>query len=141
MEYKIFILLFCSSLAIPLKELGIEVLNKPSNCEDLVKEGEKVTVNYIGYLGAKHVRKIDSVQNFTFQLGSDEVLEGLNQGIEGMCVGEKRELSIPHHLAFGCKVIFNLDFFLFYSKFILFQGQAKIPPFATVYYEVEFLAK
>ena len=110
MEYKIFILLFCSSLAIPLKELEIEVLNKPSNCEGKVKEGDKVTVNYIGYLGAKHVRKIDSVQNFTFQLGSDEVLEGINKGIEGMCVGEKRELSIPHHLAFGCKVIFNPDF-------------------------------
>ena len=125
MEFKFFILLFCSSLAIPLKELKIEVLNKPSNCEDKVKEGDKVTVNYIGYLGAKHVRKIDSVQNFTFQLGSDEVLEGINQGIEGMCVGEKRELSIPHHLAFGCKVIFKPEFLNVLLKIHTFSGSSE----------------
>ena len=130
MECKIFILLFCSSLAIPLKELKIEVLNKPSNCENKVKEGNEVTVNYIGYLGAKHVRKIDSVQNFTFQLGSEEVLEGLNQGIEGMCVGEKRELSIPHHLAFGCKVIFFSGFVMLYLKitFFFFRDKRKFHP-------------
>ena len=108
-----------------MKELKIEVLNKPSNCEGKVKEGDKVTVNYIGYLGAKHVRKIDSVQNFTFQLGSDEVLEGLNQGIEGMCVGEKRELSIPHHLAFGCKVIFNPEFLNVLHKIHTFSGSSE----------------
>ena len=107
MNLKLCLLLFCSSLAVPLEsDLKIEVLQKPAICEKFANKGDKVTVNYVGYLGsAKYVREVDSAQNFTFQVGSNEVLVGLNQGIEGMCVGEKRKLSIPHQLAFGCKVI------------------------------------
>jgi len=34
-------------------------------------------------------------------LGSGQVVLGMEQGLMGMCVGEKRNLVIPPHLAYG----------------------------------------
>lgn len=34
-------------------------------------------------------------------LGQAEVIEGLDEGLKGMCVGEKREVIVPPHLGHG----------------------------------------
>lgn len=36
-------------------------------------------------------------------LGSEKVIDGLDVGLRGMCVGEKRVLTVPPHLAHGEK--------------------------------------
>ena len=37
---------------------------------------------------------------FKFQLGEREVVEGWEQGITGMCVGERRRLKVPASLGY-----------------------------------------
>lgn len=34
-------------------------------------------------------------------LGAKKVIEGLDTGLQGMCVGERRQLLVPPHLAHG----------------------------------------
>ena len=38
---------------------------------------------------------------FKFTLGKGEVIRGWDDGLRGMCVGEKRKLTIPSDLAYG----------------------------------------
>lgn len=61
----------------------------------------KISVKYSGVL-AKTGRRFDA-GNFTFKLGSGEVIKGWDVGCEGMKVGEKRRLTIPPKMAYGAR--------------------------------------
>lgn len=37
----------------------------------------------------------------TFQLGTGQVIPGWERGLLDMCIGERRKLFIPSHLAYG----------------------------------------
>ena len=43
----------------------------------------------------------DSLQDAV--LGWDKVIDGLDEGLRGMCVGEKRLITVPPHLGHGEK--------------------------------------
>ncbi|MBI4670194.1 MAG: FKBP-type peptidyl-prolyl cis-trans isomerase [Chloroflexi bacterium] len=61
-----------------------------------------VSVHYTGYLtdGTKFDSSIGG-DPITFQLGTGRVIQGWEEGIAGMKVGEKRRLIIPPHLGYG----------------------------------------
>ncbi len=96
---------------------------------DQAVKGAAVTVHYTGWLyvnghrGKKFDSSLDSGRPFTFRLGAGEVIEGWDQGIEGMKVGGKRELIIPPQLGYGEK-----------------GAPPDIPPSSTLDFEVELLA-
>lgn len=145
--------LMASALLIALLSIsGCNADSKSSNKEsamtqnltDLVKKdtvvgegreaepGFNITVHYTGWLydankpdgkGAKFDSSVDRHEPFVFFLGAGQVIQGWDQGFEGMKVGGKRTLIIPPHMGYGA-----------------YGAGGVIPPNATLIFDVELLA-
>lgn len=90
--------------------------------------GRQVTVHYTGWLyqdGTKG-RKFDSSKDrgdpFRFHLGAGQVIQGWDEGVQGMKEGGTRVLVIPPQLGYGAR-----------------GAGGVIPPNATLMFEVELL--
>jgi FKBP-type peptidyl-prolyl cis-trans isomerase len=88
------------------------------------KSGQTVTVHYTGSLPDGQV--FDTSRNkggtgFSFKLGTGMVIKGWDEGVAGMKVNEVRRLTVPPDLAYGR------------------EGRAKIPPNATLLFDVELM--
>jgi peptidylprolyl isomerase len=69
------------------------------------KKGDNVSVQYEG-IAFSTGEEFDASWNrgaepFTFKIGEGNVIKGWDQGIPGMKVGGRRELTIPAKLAYG----------------------------------------
>jgi FKBP-type peptidyl-prolyl cis-trans isomerase FkpA len=89
------------------------------------KTGDTVTVHYTGWLtdGTKFDSSVDRADPFAFVLGEGQVIQGWDQGVAVMRVGDKVRLTIPPELAYGAA-----------------GYPGAIPPHATLIFEVELLA-
>jgi len=69
----------------------------------LAKPGKKVEVKYIGRLKSndKVFDQTHGNKTFKFRLGVGEVIKGWDRGVDGMRVGDKRELVVPPQMAYG----------------------------------------
>ena len=87
--------------------------------------GETVTVHYTGWLtdGTKFDSSVDRDDPFMFVLGEGQVIQGWDQGVATMCVGDKARLTIPPEMAYGEA-----------------GYPGAIPPNATLIFEVELLS-
>uniref|UniRef100_A0A8C5S7R8 peptidylprolyl isomerase n=1 Tax=Laticauda laticaudata TaxID=8630 RepID=A0A8C5S7R8_LATLA len=83
--------------------LQIETLvAPPEGCTERSATGDTVAIHYTGIL--EDGRIIDtsvSRDPLQVELGKRQVIPGLEQGLLNMCVGEKRRVIIPPHLAYG----------------------------------------
>ncbi len=94
--------------------------------------GQTVIVHYTGWLfdesapdnkGAKFDSSLDRNDPFDFPLGAGHVIEGWDEGVQGMKVGGQRTLIIPAAMGYGA------------------QGAgADIPPNAKLLFEVKLLS-
>src|SRR5437879_5976049 len=82
---------------------GMKVDVLKTGTGNAAKNGDKVTVNYVGMLqdGKKFDSSYDRNTPFTFTLGMGKVIKGWDLGVVGMKFGEKRRLTIPPELAYG----------------------------------------
>lgn len=99
----------------------IEVLKEGTG--EVSKVGDTLTVDYTGTLedGTKFDSSIGRAP-FSFTLGENRVIQGWEQGMLGMKVGEKRKLTIPSSLGYGSR-----------------GAAGVIPPNATLIFEVDLL--
>src|SRR3954468_4462216 len=68
------------------------------------KAGDQVVVHYVGVAHSTG-EEFDASWNrgspFTFPLGAGRVIAGWDQGVQGMRVGGRRQLTIPSKLGYG----------------------------------------
>lgn len=93
--------------------------------------GFNVTVHYTGWLydaaaeggkGKKFDSSLDRKQPFNFFLGGGQVIQGWDEGVQGMKVGGKRTLIIPSEMGYGAR-----------------GAGGAIPPNANLIFDVELL--
>jgi FKBP-type peptidyl-prolyl cis-trans isomerase FkpA len=67
--------------------------------------GKTVTVTYTGWLysatAADHKGTQFETGNYTFTIGTKQVIDGFDQGVLGMKVGGKRTVLVPSSMAYG----------------------------------------
>mmetsp|Transcript_45798 Transcript_45798/g.74714 ORF Transcript_45798/g.74714 Transcript_45798/m.74714 type:complete len:170 (+) Transcript_45798:53-562(+) len=86
-----------------VSSLQIGVKHKPAECTRVTKKGDTLKIHYTGTLtdGTKFDSSVDRGDPFSFKVGAGQVIKGWDQGLIGMCIGEKRRLKIPAHLGYG----------------------------------------
>jgi FKBP-type peptidyl-prolyl cis-trans isomerase len=108
---------------------GLEVKVLRTGKGRAVVSGEQVEVHYTGWIfdaeseigrGTRFDSSVDRGELFQFPLGEGRVINGWDLGIEGMLVGEVRELKVAPELAYGDE-----------------GAGAVIPPGATLIFEIE----
>ncbi len=86
------------------------------------KLGKKVDIRYVGKLSNGKVFDSSKSRTFSFRLGTNQVIKGMDIGLRGMKVGGKRRLTIPASLGYGSA-----------------GAPPDIPPNATLIFEVELV--
>lgn len=104
-------------------DLKIETTQEGTG-DKVTKAGDTISVHYTGKLedGTKFDSSVDRGEPFEFKIGAGMVIQGWEQGLLDMKVGEKRTLTIPSEMGYGA------------------QGAGGIiPPDATLIFEVELM--
>jgi len=103
--------------------LQIGVKKRVDGCEIRSKKGDTLHIHYIGTLqdsgvefdrsrrdepfsftvGSSQINCALSIKdsNFNEKMGQNRVIKGWEQGVLGMCVGEKRKVVVPPELGYG----------------------------------------
>lgn len=107
----------------PTAKLQIGIKKRADNCERQAQKGDSLHMHYRGSLkdgGTEFDNSYKRGQPLVFSLGTGQVIKGWDQGLLGICAGEKRKLVIPPHLAYG-----------------EMGSPPTIPPDSTLVFEVE----
>ncbi len=103
---------------------GLEYQVLASGNGAAAKAGDTAVVHYTGWLldGTKFDSSVDRGDPFEFEVGAGRVINGWDEGVALMKVGDKFKFTIPPELAYGARGVGGV-----------------IPPNATLVFDVELL--
>uniref|UniRef100_A0AAY5EN77 peptidylprolyl isomerase n=1 Tax=Electrophorus electricus TaxID=8005 RepID=A0AAY5EN77_ELEEL len=105
---------------LPEPEVKIEVLYKPFLCHRKSKYGDILLSNACLFC-ITSTRHHGDKNPVWFTLGIREVIKGWDKGLQNMCAGERRKLTIPPALAYGK------------------EGKGVIPPESSLIFDIEVM--
>uniref|UniRef100_A0A914Z7K5 peptidylprolyl isomerase n=1 Tax=Panagrolaimus superbus TaxID=310955 RepID=A0A914Z7K5_9BILA len=104
--------------------VDIETL-KEGNGSTFPQKGQTVTCHYV--LTLQNGKKVDSSRDrgkpFSFKIGKGEVIQGWDQGLAKMSIGQRAKLTISPDLGYGSS-----------------GAGAAIPPNSTLIFDVELIS-
>ncbi|KAH7819062.1 putative FKBP-type peptidyl-prolyl cis-trans isomerase [Monocercomonoides exilis] len=108
----------------PPSKLVITNLNEAKQCENPLANNDIIEIAYNLSLFANQqlIAKTGNDESFILQVGKNQVVSGLEEGILGMCPGERRHLIVPSNKAYGKR-----------------GSPDGIPPFSSIELDVELL--
>lgn len=107
---------------------GLKIVDTVVGTGATPKTGQSCVMHYTGWLyengakGKKFDSSVDRGEPFQFQIGTEQVIGGWDEGVATMKVGGKRTLIIPPDLGYGAR-----------------GAGGVIPPNATLIFDVELL--
>uniref|UniRef100_A0A8D3AB10 peptidylprolyl isomerase n=1 Tax=Scophthalmus maximus TaxID=52904 RepID=A0A8D3AB10_SCOMX len=88
----------------PLLDVAVDRFDLPRHCPRDVETGDFVRYHFNGTFfadGQKFDSSHDRGKAFVSQVGLGSLIAGMDRGLRGMCVNERRRITVPPHLAFG----------------------------------------
>ncbi|MFN3528568.1 MAG: FKBP-type peptidyl-prolyl cis-trans isomerase [Bacteroidia bacterium] len=109
----------------PARPSGLYVIKSKEGNGKPAKPGARVSLHYTGTLLDGTVFDSSKERNdpFSFVLGQGQVIQGWDEGVSLLKVGDKARFIIPSYLAYGPKG----------------AGSGLIPPYSTLVFDVELL--
>lgn len=105
---------------------GLKIVETKRATDDQLgaRNGDRVWVHYTGRLedGKKFDSSLDRGQPIEFVLGTRQVIPGWEEGLQGMRIGDERQLTIPPELGYGSR-----------------GAGGVIPPNATLIFDVKLV--
>lgn len=108
----------------PSDSIDVHVTHRPESCNDTTELHDLVRYHYNCTLvdGTPLFSSHDYENIQDAVLGGDKVIDGLDEGLRGMCAGEKRLVTVPPHLGHGEK------------------GATGVPSSAVLVFDIELLS-
>lgn len=105
-------------------ESGVEYFELATGKKPVAREGNRVKVRYRCWSIQGELLEDTAARKSAVEiaLGQGDVIQGLEDGLNGMGPGGRRRLIVPSDLAYGP------------------SGHGRVPPYATLIYDVEVLA-
>jgi len=105
---------------------GLKYFIKRESKGDIIKKGDSILINYSGYLtnGTMFDSNINRGEPVGITIGVGKEMPGLDEGILGMRINERRIIVVPYYMAYGTNGIPGV-----------------IPPMSTLILDVEVVSK
>lgn len=93
------------------EQMGVNPESQTNKMEKISKNGDVLVMNYTGRLqngtvfDSNVLPEFKHVTPFKFTLGAGEVIQGWDEGLLGMKIGEKKTLTIPPEKGYGSRAV------------------------------------